>query len=50
MKRLELQDIKKEVESKKWTLLSTEYKNTKTDLKMLCPEGHNVYISLDKWR
>lgn len=50
MKKLKIEDIEKEIQDKGWKLLSTEYINTKTDLKMSCPEGHDVYISLDKWR
>ena len=33
-----------------WKLLSTEYKNLKTDLRMVCPEGHEVEQTYDEWR
>ena len=33
-----------------WKLLSTEYKNLKTNLRMVCPEGHEVEQTYDEWR
>lgn len=33
-----------------WKLLSTEYKNLKTPLKMQCPKGHEVEDTYDHWR
>ena len=33
-----------------WKLLSTEYKNLDTPLKMICPEGHEQEQSYKEWR
>lgn len=30
--------------------MSTEYVNLKTDLEIICPEGHTNYVSYEKWR
>ena len=39
-KKLTYEYIKEYIEIHKYKLLSTEYKNSKTKLKLLCPEGH----------
>lgn len=39
-----------DLEEKGWSLLSTEYKNLKTPLKMKCPEGHIVEDTFEHWR
>jgi Holliday junction resolvasome RuvABC endonuclease subunit len=38
------------LEENGWQLLSTEYKNLKTPLKMKCPEGHEVEDTYEHWR
>lgn len=30
--------------------MSTEYVNLKTDLELLCPEGHTTFVTYEKWR
>lgn len=50
MARLKIEDIKQEVESFGWILLTENYVNLKTEMHFKCPEGHNNYYSLEKWR
>lgn len=50
MAKLKYEDIRKEVEDEGWTLLTEHYTNLKTDMHFKCPEGHNNFYSLDKWR
>ena len=50
MAKLKLEDIQLELEKNKWRLISQEYKNLDTDLEMMCPKGHRVFIPLKKWR
>lgn len=38
------------LEEQKWQLVSTEYKNLKTPLKMICPKGHEQEQTFEKWR
>lgn len=42
--------VKEDVENEKWSLVSTTYKNLKTNLDLICPKGHQVQIPYDKWR
>lgn len=42
--------VKEEVEKEKWSLLSTTYKNLKTNLDLICPRGHQVQLTYDNWR
>lgn len=48
--RIKYEDVKASIESKGWTLVSETYKNLKTDLIVLCPEGHENHITFDDWR
>jgi Holliday junction resolvasome, endonuclease subunit len=50
MGKISIEDIKEQVESKKWKLISTEYKNLDTELCFECPEGHKVYNSWKRMR
>lgn len=50
MAKILLNDIKLEVESKGWKVLSTEYKNLKEEMQFECPEGHTVFLSWEKGR
>ena len=50
MAKLKYEDVKKEIEDAGWTLLTEVYTNLKTDMHFKCPEGHNNYISLERWR
>lgn len=50
MARIKFDDIKLEAENNNWKLLSESYKNLETEMEWKCPEGHNVFVSLKKWR
>lgn len=50
MSKFKIEDIRKECEEKNWGLLSKEYHNLDTELEMICPEGHKVYLTYRKWR
>lgn len=50
MSKITYEDVKKDVESKGWQLLSTEYINLKTNLELQCPENHLCYVPYSKWR
>lgn len=42
--------VQNDLEEKGWKLLSTEYKNMKTPLLMMCPKGHEVEETYANWR
>ena len=42
--------VKRHLLENGWELLSTEYKNLKTPLKMKCPNGHEVEQTYEFWR
>jgi hypothetical protein len=44
-----IEEVKGIFESRKYELLSTEYKNVSTKLKVSCPEGHETFIVLDSF-
>lgn len=48
--KLKFEDIKKDIESQGWKLNQDEYVNLKTDLQVICPEGHDCFVSYEKWR
>ena len=48
--RLKIEDVKQNIESQGWHLISEEYINLKTDLQVKCPEGHDCFVSYNKWR
>ena len=48
--KLKFEDIKKDIESQGWKLNQDEYINLKTDLQVICPEGHDCFVSYEKWR
>ncbi len=50
MARLQISNIKTLLSLKGWVLLSSDYQNLNTELEMLCPEGHKVFMSLKQWR
>ncbi len=50
MPKLQIENVKTELSIKQWVLLSTKYTNLNTDLEMLCPEGHKVFMPLKQWR
>lgn len=45
-----IQELREVFLAERYTLLSMEYKNNKSLLKLLCPNGHYVEISYHRWR
>lgn len=45
-----INDIKNALSDEGYTLLASEYKNSRTPLKCKCPEGHIVNISWGNWK
>lgn len=43
-------DVKQDIESANWSLISPEYKNLKTDLELKCPNNHLVKMTYEEWR
>lgn len=50
MARINITDIRKELEESGWRLFSDEYKNLDSALSMECPEGHQVMLPWKKAR
>lgn len=50
MAKLKLEDLKLEVESVGWELLSDSYTNLKTQMQFKCPHGHENYYTMEYWR
>ena len=50
MAKFKIEELKKEFNNKGWELISDEYINLKTDLLVKCPEGHDCYVSYEKFR
>lgn len=50
MSTIKIEDIKRELNFDGWKLISTEYKNLKSELVFECNEGHRVYSSWEKQR
>lgn len=50
MSKISFDDVKKDIESSGWHLLSTTYSNLKADLEVQCPEKHICHVSYQKWR
>ena len=50
MSTIKYEQVKQDIESSNWTLLSKEYKNLKTGLELLCPNGHQINLTYDDWR
>lgn len=50
MSKLKIEDISAELQKQNWRLVSETYKNLDTDLEMICPNGHKVFMCLKKWR
>jgi hypothetical protein len=42
--------VKDQIEKEGYTLLSKEYKNNKTKLKVRCPKGHIYYVAWSTWK
>ena len=49
-KKLKYEDIKQEVVSLDWKLLSDSYTNLKTQMLFECPNGHENYYTMEYWR
>ena len=49
-KRLDFDYVKNFIENENYTLISTEYKNAATKMKMVCDKGHECEICFDKFR
>jgi very-short-patch-repair endonuclease len=49
-KSVELEDVKKYVQSQGYSLISTSYKNARTPLEMLCPKNHICKPTWDKFK
>ena len=49
-KRLDYEYVKKFIEDNGYILISTDYKNSSTKLKMICDKGHECEICFDKFR
>lgn len=50
MGKIKYEEVKQSIEEAGWTLESTEYVNLETDLKALCPVGHEVHFPYKLWR
>lgn len=50
MAKISIEDIRAELQNENWKLISEEYKNLKTEMLFLCPEGHQVYSTWEKMR
>ena len=50
MSKIKIEDVKQDIEAAGWQLVSTKYTNLKTDLELICPEGHTVYKTYGDWR
>ena len=50
MAKIQLDDIKAEIEKDGWKLISTEYKNLDTIMEFVCSEGHQVFAPWKKIR
>lgn len=48
--KIKFEDVKTDIENQGWQLISEEYINLKTDLQVICPEGHDCLVTYDKWR
>ena len=53
MSKLKLEDIRKEAASRKWEVISDDYKNLNTVMIWKCDEGHEIYapyrLIRDRW-
>ena len=50
MAKLKYEDVQNEIEQQGWKLVSATYTNLKTEMDFLCPQGHKVFVTLEKWR
>ena len=50
MAKITYEQVKQDIESKNWIVVSETYKNLQTDLELKCPKGHQVFMTYAKWR
>lgn len=50
MATIKFEDVKKDIESAGWTLVSETYKNLNTGLDMICPNQHQINMTYQDWR
>lgn len=50
MGRINLSEIKENCQQLGWQLVSEKYKNLSTQMEFICPEGHTVYTTYEKFR
>ena len=50
IQRLNYEEVKKYIETFSYKLLSTEYKNNREKMSLLCPEGHEFKMSYTKFQ
>lgn len=50
MAKILLEQIQQEANELQWKLISSEYKNLKSELNWICPNGHSVVSSYGQWR
>lgn len=50
MGTINIYSVQNALEAEGWKLLSETYKNLKTPLEMLCPQGHKQEQTFDNWR
>lgn len=50
MAKITLEQIQQEANELGWQLLSEEYKNLKSELKLICPNKHEIFTTYEKWR
>lgn len=50
MGRININEIRECCQQKGWQLISDKYKNLTTQLEFICPQGHTVYTTYEKFR
>ena len=50
MSRISIEEIRNNCQRMNWQLISDKYKNLTTQLEFICPEGHTVYTTYEKFR
>lgn len=48
--KIKIEEIRQDIESHNWHLISKTYTNLKTPLELECPQGHQVDITYGDWR
>lgn len=50
MSTINIYKVQNDLEAEGWKLISETYKNLKTPLEMICPQGHKQEQTFDNWR